>query len=65
MLPLGCLLFVLFVTRKSGWGWDSFLNEANKGDGLQFPSKAKFYISYIIPIVIVFIMIKGILDKFI
>ena len=65
MLPLGCLLFVLFVTRKSGWGWDSFLNEANKGEGLKFPSKAKFYISYIIPIVIVFIMIKGILDKFI
>ena len=28
MLPLGCLLFVLFVTRKSGWGWDNFLQEA-------------------------------------
>ena len=65
MLPLGCLLFVLFVTRKSGWGWDNFLQEANKGEGLKFPSKAKFYVSYIVPILIAIIMAKGILDKLI
>ncbi len=65
MLPLGCLLFVLFITRKSGWGWDSFLKEANKGEGLKFPSKAKFYVSYIVPILIAIIMAKGILDKLI
>ena len=65
MLPLGCLLFVLFVTRKSGWGWDSFLKEANKGEGLKFPSNAKFYVSYIVPILIAIIMAKGILDKLI
>ena len=65
MLPLGCLLFVLFVTRKSGWGWDNFLQEANKGEGLKFPSKAKFYVSYIVPILIAIIMAKGILDKII
>ena len=65
MLPLGCLIFVLFVTRKSGWGWENFLNEANKGEGLKFSSKVKIYVSYIVPIVIFFIMIKGIIDKFI
>ena len=28
LLPIGSLLFVLFVTTKKGWGFDNFLKEA-------------------------------------
>ena len=34
-LPLGSLIFLLFCTRKSGWGWDNFMKEANTGKGLK------------------------------
>ena len=33
LLPLGALVFVLFCTRKSGWGWENFKAEADEGDG--------------------------------
>ena len=63
LLPFGSLLFVLFCTRKSGWGFENSLKEINKGKGLKFSSKLRFYISYIIPIIVLFIMLKGIWDK--
>lgn len=65
LLPLGSLIFVLFATRKSGWGFDGFLREANKGNGIRFSARLKGYLSLIIPIIILIIMIKGIWDKFI
>jgi NSS family neurotransmitter:Na+ symporter len=36
--PIGSLLFCLFCTRKIGWGWDNFLQEADQGTGLKFPA---------------------------
>ena len=30
ILPLGSLLFVLFCTRKNGWGFDKFVKEVDK-----------------------------------
>ncbi len=65
LLPFGSLLFVLFATRKSGWGFENFLKEANKGEGMKFSARLRYYLSLIIPIIILIIMIKGIWDKFI
>ncbi|MGN0907106.1 MAG: sodium-dependent transporter [Bullifex sp.] len=65
LLPFGSLLFVLFATRKSGWGFENFLKEANKGKGMKFSAHLRYYLSLIIPIIILIIMIKGIWDKFI
>ena len=64
LLPLGSLGYVLFCTRKNGWGWDAFLNEANAGDGLTFPGLLKPYVSYGIPLIIAVIYLKGYYDKF-
>lgn len=64
LLPLGSLAFVLFCTRKTGWGWASFLNEVNSGKGLQFPHNLKGYMSYVLPIVIIVVYLKGYYDKF-
>ena len=59
MLPLGALVFVLFCTQKFGWGWDNFLAEADQGKGVRFPSWAKPWIKYGIPVLIVAIFVMG------
>ncbi len=66
LLPLGSLAFVLFCTRKNGWGWDGFIAEADQGNGMKFPNGTvmRFYISYIIPIIILAIYFKGYYDLF-
>ena len=62
IMPLGSLLFVIFCTSRYGWGWDKFIKEANTGDGLKFPSKVRFYVAYILPLIIIAIFIKGYFD---
>ena len=64
ILPLGSLLYVLFCTSKRGWGWDSFLAEANTGDGLSFPKGVRFYVSYILPVIVLFIFVMGYWNQF-
>ena len=64
LLPLGSLLFVLFCTKKNGWGFENFLAEVNTGEGMKFPKKIRFYMTYILPWIIVIIYLKGYYDMF-
>lgn len=64
LLPLGALVYVLFCTHRYGWGFDAFLKEANTGSGVKLTPKIRFYLAYILPIIIVFIFIQGYLSKF-
>ena len=64
LLPLGSLGYVLFCTRKNGWGWENFLAEANTGKGPHFPKGLKNYVAYGIPLIIMVIYLKGYYDKF-
>lgn len=64
LLPLGSLGYVLFCTRKNGWGWDAFIKEVNTGDGMPFPKSLKNYVGYGIPAIIIVIYLKGYYDKF-
>lgn len=64
LLPLGSLAFVLFCTRKNGWGWNGFIREADFGRGINFPSKLRPYFAYILPILIIIIYVKGYWDMF-
>ena len=64
LLPLGSLIYLLFCTSRYGWGWKNFLKEADTGEGLKFPKWAKFYVSYILPIIVLIIFALGIKDKF-
>ena len=59
LLPIGSLSYVLFCTRKNGWGWKNFLKEANEGEGVRYPSWLKGYMSYAVPAVIVVILAVG------
>ena len=61
-LPLGAFLYVLFCVSKKGWGFDSFLNEANAGKGLKMPRWLKPYLTYVLPIIIIAIFFIGILN---
>ncbi len=63
-LPLGALLITLFCTRRYGWGYKNFLAEANEGAGFNFPKALGFYITWILPVVILLIWIIGIIKRF-
>ena len=47
-----------------GWGWNSFLEEINQGEGWKFPAGIKGYMSYGLPLLIIIIYLKGYYDKF-
>ena len=64
LLPLGSLVYLLFCVTKCGWGWDNFLAEANTGSGLKFPKAVRFYVTYILPIIVLVIFVFGYNDKF-
>lgn len=64
LLPLGSLLYLLFCVSRCGWGWHSFLEEANTGRGLRFPSKIRWYVTWVLPLVILFIFVMGYWNKF-
>ena len=64
LLPLGSLLYVLFCVSRKGWGWENFLSEANQGQGLKFPGAVRFYVTYLLPIIVLAVFILGYRDKF-
>ncbi len=64
LLPLGSMIFVLFCVKKNGWGWDNFHKEANEGKGLKISNKLQFYMTYILPAIIVVVYLKGYYDTF-
>ena len=64
LLPLGSLIYLLFCVSRSGWGWDSFLSEANEGQGLRFPKGLRAYMKWVVPIMILFIFLMGYKEKF-
>lgn len=63
-LPLGSLVYLLFCTSRYGWGWKNFKEEANEGGGLKVRDGIRFYVSYILPIIVLVIFVLGIKDKF-
>ncbi len=60
ILPLGSMAFVLFCTQKKGWGWNAFIREADKGEGMKFPKWLRVYCTYILPIIIILVTVNGI-----
>ena len=63
-LPLGSLVYLLFCTTRYGWGWKNFKEEANEGGGLKVHDGIRFYVSYILPLIVLVIFVLGIKDKF-
>lgn len=64
LLPLGSLIYLLFCTSRYGWGWKNFIAEADAGQGLKFPKWSRIYVTYILPLIILFIFVMGYYQKF-
>ena len=64
MLPIGALICCLFCTTKYGWGFDNYLNEVNNGDGLKISRKLKWYFKYVLPVIIAFLIVYGLVTYF-
>ena len=61
LLPIGSLVYLLFCVTKWGWGFDKYLAEINKGDGIKISPKLKPYFQWVLPILIVIILLQGLL----
>lgn len=59
LLPLGSLVYLLFCVTRYGWGWENFLKEANTGEGISFPRKIKVYLTFILPVIVLYIFVQG------
>jgi len=64
ILPLGALVYVLFCMVKRGWGYNNFVAEVNQGRGLKFPTNIKWYFTYIVPAIIIFVFIMSYVKLF-
>lgn len=61
LLPIGSLIYLLFCVTKWGWGFEKYCEEANTGDGIKISKKLRPYFQFILPILIVFILIQGLI----
>ena len=59
LLPIGSLIYLLFCVTKWGWGFDKYIDEANTGKGLKISRILKPYFQFILPLLIVFILVQG------
>lgn len=59
LLPIGSLVYLLFCVTKWGWGFEKYLDEVNTGKGLKISKKLKPYFQFILPLLILFILIQG------
>lgn len=63
LLPIGALLFSLFVTNnRFGWGWDNFLNEVNAGRGFKVRNWMRPIYAYLVPALVIIIYVFGLLN---
>ena len=70
LLPVGYagvareLVYVLFCSTRYGWGWNSFLKEANEGVGMKMPGWLRNYMRFFVPVVLLTILVVGLIDIF-
>lgn len=66
LLPLGAMVYLLFCVTRYGWGWNNFIEEANTGKGMKFPAAKvyRFYLTFILPVVVLYITIQAYIMMF-
>lgn len=57
LLPIGAIAFSIYCTTSFGWGWDSFVKEANTGSGIKIRGWMRPVFSYIVPTCIMLVYI--------
>ena len=64
ILPIGSLCYLLFCVTRFGWGFEKYREEANTGEGLKLPRWIRMYVTYVLPVLLLFLIVKGLMDKF-
>lgn len=65
LLPVGSLIVTIFCTQKLGWGFNKYMDEANQGKGVKVKKWMRFYMSYILPVIIGIIAVISIISPFV
>ena len=58
------VVYLLFCVNRKGWGWENFRAEGNTGSGLRFPRNVRFYVTYLLPIIMFIIFVMGYWNRF-
>ena len=61
LLPLGSLVYLLFCVSRWGWGFDNYIDEVNTGSGLKMKRWLKPYFQFVLPLLIIIILIRGLI----
>jgi len=62
ILPIGSLIYVIFCTRRYGWGWKNFLTEVNTGSkGPVLPGWLRGYFTWVLPVIILAVLAMSVL----
>lgn len=61
LLPIGCMVYLLFCVTKWGWGFDKYIEEANTGSGIRISKKLKPYFQFVLPVLILVILVTGLI----
>lgn len=64
ILPVGSLWYLLFCVTRFGWGFEKYQAEVNIGEGFKLPRQIRFYLTYILPVLLVLLNLKGLIDRF-
>ena len=63
-LTLGSAAIVVFCCWGIGWKWKDYLAEVNAGRGVKIPAHFKWYLAWVLPLLIVYLFAMGIWDRF-
>ena len=61
LLPIGAIVYTLFCATKYGWGFDKYMEEVNRGEGMKMSAKLKPYLVYVLPVLILVILVSGLI----
>ncbi len=64
LLPIGSLIYLLFCVTRYGWGFDNYIEEVNTGEGVKLPRGMRWYLTWVLPVVIVVVLIQGYINVF-
>ena len=64
LVELGGIYIIIFCVSKYGWTWDNFLREVDSGTGLKFPASSRFYVTYVLPLILFAMFIINYIYKF-
>lgn len=61
ILPVGSLCYLMFCVSRYGWGFEKYRTEVNTGVGMKLPKGIRMYMTYILPILLLFLIIQGLI----